>query len=374
MKITIAGDFFVTGDHLHTPLFSDEIVSLFNSSDLNILNLECPITSQYSEKIIKTGPNLKTNNLIIEHLKAIKIALVALANNHIMDYGLEGLTDTINELKNNRIDYIGAGLNIKEAKKPYVFEKDGLKVAFLNFAENEWSIATNKRPGANPLNIIDNARQIESARLDNDFVIVIIHGGNEYYSLPSPRIQKQYRFYAERGASAVIGHHPHCISGYELYRKTPIFYSLGNMVFTIKNSNNDWYTGLVLQITLLKDGQIECDINPVRQSKENYFLSLLRETEQANVLLNVEKLSKIIDDEDDLLKNWCYFLDKNKKLINIFSPLNAISNDYMRAGLKRIGFNRILLKPVYLRRILNHLRCEAHYDVILELLKKRVEK
>ena len=57
---------------------------------------------------------------------------------------------------------------------------------------------------------------------------MIVHGGHECYNLPSPRMQKQYLFYADQGADIVVGHHTHCISGYEVYKGVPIYYSLGN--------------------------------------------------------------------------------------------------------------------------------------------------
>ena len=107
-----------------------------------------------------------------------------------------------------------------------------MNIFIFNFCENEWSIAESDNPGANPMDIIDNANQIKYARELADYVIVIVHGGHEYYNLPSPRMQKQYRFYADQGADIVVGHHTHCISGNEVYKGVPIYYSLGNFIFT----------------------------------------------------------------------------------------------------------------------------------------------
>ena len=133
---------------------------------------------------------------------------------------------------------------MSDASKYITLEKDGLKIAIINFCENEWSIAEAGSPGANPMDIIDNASQIKSAKESHDKVIVIVHGGHEYYNLPSPRMQKQYHFYADQGADIFVGHHTHCISGNEVYKGVPIYYSLGNFLFTMNNSNNEWYTGM----------------------------------------------------------------------------------------------------------------------------------
>ena len=68
------------------------------------------------------------------------------------------------------------------------------------------------------MDIIDNAKEIKNAKEKADYVFVIVHGGHEHYSLPSPKMQKQYRFYVEQGADIVIGHHTHCINGNEVYK------------------------------------------------------------------------------------------------------------------------------------------------------------
>jgi poly-gamma-glutamate capsule biosynthesis protein CapA/YwtB (metallophosphatase superfamily) len=169
-----------------------------------------------------------SSDTIMPYLHQLKIDAVTMANNHILDYGYKGVKDTFKELVDHKIKYIGAGNDLTEARKPLSLHKDGMKIAILNFCENEWSIAEDDSPGANPMDIIDNTNQIREAKASHDKVIVIVHGGHEYYNLPSPRMQKQYRFYADQGADIVVGHHTHCISGNEVYKGVPIYYSLGN--------------------------------------------------------------------------------------------------------------------------------------------------
>src|SRR5690606_16683331 len=117
--------------------------------------------------------------------------------------------------------------------------------------------------------VIDNVRQIKREKQISDKVIVIVHGGHEYYNLPSPRMVKQYRFYAENGADLVVGHHTHCISGHETYNGVPIFYSLGNFLFTKPSRHQSWYNGLVLEIFVDKFQDIDVKIHPVRQRKDD---------------------------------------------------------------------------------------------------------
>ena len=126
---------------------------------------------------------------------------------------------------------VGAGDNLQQASKPLYIKIKNKTIAILNFAEQEFSVAGKNTAGANPLNIIDNYHSIQDAKQQADILLVIVHGGHEGYPLPSPRMVQTYRFFAEIGASVVVGHHTHCASGFEVYHGVPIFYSLGNFIF-----------------------------------------------------------------------------------------------------------------------------------------------
>src|SRR5690625_263587 len=265
MKILITGDLVISQTYASSNIHQN-VLELFKQSDYTLVNLEAPITLSTS-KIIKTGPHLKADKeSTLQFLKALKVDAVTLANNHVLDYDEAGVADTLAFCLENKIEPIGAGMNSKEASKTlYVNSKKG-KIAFVNFAENEWSSATESTAGANPMDIIDNTNQINQAKSQADFVVVIIHGGHEYYNLPSPRMQKQYRFYAEQGADIIVGHHTHCINGNEIYKNTPIYYSLGNFLFTKSNSHDDWYSGLILEVNINKS-KLTSKVHPVKQAK-----------------------------------------------------------------------------------------------------------
>ena len=206
--MTIGGDFFVSPEYTSSNLFSEDIIRLFDQTDINIVNLECPVIKDHNkEKITKSGPNLYTNDKVFEQLKQLNINLVTLANNHILDFGSDGLMTTIQGCQQNKIRTVGAGENLEIASNPIYINQNGIQIGIVNFCENEFSIASPTQAGANPLNIIDNLKQIQKAKANADFVFVIVHGGHEFYNLPSPRMIKQYRFFAESGADIVIGHH-----------------------------------------------------------------------------------------------------------------------------------------------------------------------
>src|SRR5690606_25591800 len=125
----------------------------------------------------------------------LKVDLVTLANNHILDYNNEGVLDTVEFCKKNKLETVGAGSDLINASKTFYLNIKKRTIAIINFAENEWASASKNSAGANPMDIVDNVTQIKEAKSNSDFVFVIVHGGHEYYNLPSPRMKKQYRFY-----------------------------------------------------------------------------------------------------------------------------------------------------------------------------------
>src|SRR5690554_3827878 len=370
MKILITGDLFVSDQYYNSNLIDKSVQDLFSKADYRIVNLEAPITDDRLEnKIIKTGPHLRmSEQTAISVLNQLNIDGVTLANNHILDYGTKGLLDTFDTLKSKEIAYVGAGTNLKDAAKYITLNKEGVKIAVINFCENEWSIAEEDSPGANPMDIIDNANQIKEAIATHDKVIVIVHGGHEYYNLPSPRMQKQYRFYAEQGADIVVGHHTHCISGNEVHKGVPIYYSLGNFLFTSQSTIEDWYTGLVLEVNIEK-GNLTSKLHPVEQQKETFELSLLNGKKREDIMTRISKYNAIIADEEKLKSEWNNYVDtKYDVYLNYWSPFSFISNRYVRGVLNRLGIKGLNKKGVALA--LNLMRCEAHADMSKEVNKK----
>jgi poly-gamma-glutamate synthesis protein (capsule biosynthesis protein) len=375
MLINVAGDFCITPPFLPNDLFSQEVVALFERADLNIVNLECPIISQneLDNKILKTGPHLHSDDGIFNHFKNLNINAVALANNHILDYSDAGLQRTVEKCRENNIITTGVGKNIRDAGMPRFIDKNGLLLAIVNICENEWSIAGSDSPGANPLDLVDNHNQIKLAKSKADKVFVIIHGGHEYYPLPSPQIVKTFRFFADSGADAVIAHHPHCIGGYEVYKSVPIFYSLGTMIITRASVYDAWYTGLVLQIDIDDSLQMKWQLIPIRQSIENHSVSLLNGAHKEDVLSDVEKYSRIIANDEELHDNWVKYIDtKKKQILQKFSPLNGLRNRYLIAIFRRLGFNKIAFSKKYLASVLNYIRCDALHNLSKEVLKSKL--
>lgn len=371
MKINVLGDFYGGGEvegaiqNNAQEILDKGLLDILQSSDLSILNLESPLTS-YSKAITKSGPAIKADKSVAAFLKStLSIDLVTLANNHIVDFGSQGLKDTLDALEVEGISYCGAGMNHREASEPFVFEQKGKKLAILNFCENEWSTTFSNHPGANPIDEILNYRQIVAVKQIADYVLVVAHGGHEHYPLPSPRIKKLFRFYAEAGANAVVGHHPHCVSGYEIYDNVPIIYSLGNFLFHRQGSVNElWNQGMMVSLEF-EDDVCRFDYTFFDQCNGHFKVELIDNTEKQTRKEAMGRLNKIIANDELLNTEYNKWLESQYRMYNAY--LEPHSNRYLqflqsRKLLPSLWSKR---KRVYLQ---NLIRCEAHRDVILSLL------
>lgn len=165
IKLSVFGDICIPNQlKKNTPLIVDESLSkIISNKDLVIGNLECPVTdSKYA--LEKNGPCLKSSLFLLEYLKKIGINLVTLANNHIMDFGSEGLKDTLNNCKSFKIQTTGANFKKETAKEPFIFRKGDFSIGIINSAEIEFSAASLNTPGANPYDIIAIYNQIISLK------------------------------------------------------------------------------------------------------------------------------------------------------------------------------------------------------------------
>lgn len=369
MRILITGDLVVSQQYSASEKIEADLVEYFAGSDLNIVNLEAPVTNCES-KIIKTGPHLKANReSTLDVFRHLNVSIAALANNHIKDYDEQGVLDTIAFCRDNNIDTMGAGKNYEEAAATKVVQTPEGSVAIINIAENEWASADEATGGANGMCLIKDTKKIQAARCQHDFVFVIVHGGHEYYNLPSPRMQKQYRFYVEQGADLVVGHHTHCIGGNEVYQGSPIFYSLGNFLFTNNSVYPDWYTGLVLEVDI-SDGKLRTSVKPVHQKPDTFELGFLEDCAEVN--RRIDEYSEIIQDQVRLEQAWREFVkQRERSYLGYWSAKVFIKNRYINALFNRLGFRLTTTRA--LSYFLNLMRCEAHADLSRAVIKENLK-
>jgi len=132
------------------------------------------------------------------------------------------LKSTQDILNKQDIPFVGAGENLSVASKPYIIQNDELKIGIYACAENEFTIATESSPGANPFDPLESLDHIQRLKEKCDYVLVLYHGGKEHYRYPSPYLQKVSRKIVEKGADLVVCQHSHCIGCYEEYKDATI--------------------------------------------------------------------------------------------------------------------------------------------------------
>ncbi len=233
----------------------------FKEADISVVNLENPLTTAANARkkkyVFKAPPHFA------RILKLGGVDLVNIANNHIYDYGAEGLLQTLSALEKENLKYVGAGRNIEEARKPAIFSVKGMKIGFLAYygvsAHEECHPATVDSPGTalRQLRII--RHDVRKLRPQVDFLVVIFHWGFEKEHTPR---QHQINFahrVIDYGTDLVVGHHPHVLQGIEKYGHGVIVYSLGDFIFGGRYA--PYYESAVLKVSLpvrnLKNWNIE---------------------------------------------------------------------------------------------------------------------
>lgn len=370
MKILVAGDF--CPQHRVVELFdkSDyasvlgEVQVVIQEADYSIVNLECPITKGGERPIMKCGPNLHSSDRGIEALRWAGFNCVTLANNHFYDYSEEGVRNTLTACEKYGLDVVGGGINLSEAAR-MMYKRIGEEtMAVINCCEHEFSIATETTGGSNPLNPIQQYYAIKEAKQHADYVLVIVHGGHEYYQLPSPRMQEIYRFFIDVGADAVVNHHQHCYSGYEIYQGKPIIYGLGNFCFDRKdNIGKKWNEGFLVCLSFDKETTME--LFPYVQCAEIPSVSMMNEDKRQTFERNLWDLNHVIANSDMLADRFSDFCVSRYNDMRI--TMMPYSNRYLWALCNRNIIPSFVTKS---RRLLlyNYVACEAHKDVILDYL------
>lgn len=370
MKVLIFGDF--CPQHRVSELFEKreystvlgEVKTILNQADFSIVNFECPVCKGNEKPITKCGPNLKCTEKGVEAIKWAGFDCVTLANNHFLDFGEEGVDNTLATCKKYNIDIVGGGHNIKEASQILYKEIKGSKLAIINCCEHEFSIATDVTAGSNPLNPVQQYKAIKEARENADKVLVVVHGGHEYYQLPSTRMQEIYRFFIDAGADAVVNHHQHCYSGYEVYKGKPIFYGLGNFCFDNHDINEGiWNEGFAVSINF-ESSLVSFSMHPYMQCDREACVHFLKEDAFDN---RIKELNSIIANEDVLKKEIDRFYDGREDYYSdIFEPIRC---RYFIGAKHRKWLPSLISKDRYFFAS-NYIMCESHRDILLHFLRK----
>ena len=288
-----------------------ELVSgVLGSADIAAGNLETPITER-GEPLDKTWVYRTSPKAVPAFVKA-GFDVFNLANNHVLDYGTVGLTDTFKYLNEASLHYTGAGMNDEEAFAPVILERSGIRVAFLGFSrvvpDGTWK-AGRDHPGVAPTyNYTRAVEAIERAEQEADVVVVVVHWGEEREPYPNEIQVELARRYVDAGADLVIGSHPHVLQGIESYKGKWIAYSLGNFVFTTNNNRKTW-DSIILKATCTGSGDCELEAVPVNNAwahpeplEGEERLRILRELSQLSLNASVQDSGKVAAEAQN--KEW----------------------------------------------------------------------
>lgn len=352
-------------------LIGDELSAILSGADFTIFNLEVALTDK-EIPIDKCGPCLIAPTSSVNGLKAINPHFFTLSNNHILDQGEQGLHSTMKVLKENGIEFAGAGNDLSEASKAFVKNINGINVGIYCCAEHEFSIATENSAGANPFDPLESLDHIAELKKNCDYVVVLYHGGKEHYRYPSPMLQKTCRKIVDKGADLVVCQHSHCIGCEEKWKAGTIVYGQGNFLFDHSNSEF-WQTSLLIQVDL-KDSQSKPQVTfiplvkcgeKVRLAKESDATKIINEFNQRGVeiLQDGVVVDKYREFATSYKNNYLSAFNGNITKRFVFRVLNKLSkrklmNVYINRNYKKQ--NRIVLK--------NFIECEAHRELVIEAL------
>ncbi|HYE84429.1 MAG TPA: CapA family protein [Clostridia bacterium] len=213
----------------------------FKSSDIVFGNLETSLSNngkpmEDKEYTFRSSPKLAP------FLKKYNFYVMSIANNHVLDYGRTAFTDTMKTLKDNDISYGGGGYNKKEATEGVVIEKKGMKIGFIAFTgvvpNVDWYAGTKRSGiiGAYKVHEAEVLQAVNDLRSKCDLLVVSLHWGKEGATIVRKQESELAHKLVDAGVDVVMGHHPHVVQPFELYKDKLILYSLGNFIFTTSYS------------------------------------------------------------------------------------------------------------------------------------------
>jgi poly-gamma-glutamate capsule biosynthesis protein CapA/YwtB (metallophosphatase superfamily) len=326
------GDVVISGELQRGP-GRGTIFDHLQAADACFANLEMPFCSKdeiAAEKLI----TIRCDPAHGHNIRDMGIDVVTLANNHAMDYGLPGLKATIQTIEQCEVAHVGGGMNTSEAFAPVYKTLNGLRVAFIGATTTlpNGSGAGDSRPGLAGVRVfskfvvdtvtIDESpgmapyvetatykpdeetllSAIRNAKVQADVVLVGIHWGvpfgwaaNTQDELAAYQRPLAHAMIAA-GASAIFGHHPHVVQGVEVFEGAPIFYSLGNFIFSndVVTPGDGWRTyppysfkslqqtlsniGALARVGFRADGKLaQCSLIPVTISENGEPLGATRQ-------------------------------------------------------------------------------------------------
>lgn len=326
--MVLVGDIVPQDAPFEVPNFGDELV---------LANLEGPVCRDGLKTIEKVGPHLHSLPFGLKGRWAF-----TLANNHFMDFQVDGMRESMAFLQENGFAFSGAGENGAAARKTLWLSDGGKKIAVICCCEHQFGVA-----GPDTAGVAAQGAWVESSICDArdngaNIVLVSSHAGSESTNIVSPRLQALYRHWIEVGADVIHGHHSHVPQGWESYKGKPIFYGLGNFIVKkadwLNNKNQLW--SLVIHLDLSGD-MMRWTVEPHGEVPLNY--------------------QEYIDDSNLIFAH--ADLMETRWHENAVRQYERYYKPFLEPSLKSLIYG--VLHPRQARLVrLNFSRCENHIDII----------
>lgn len=232
----------------------------FRAADLTFLNLECAVSTRGTPE--NKTYTFRGDPSALRGAANAGVDVFSLANNHVLDYGVDAFYDTIRHVNAAGIKTTGAGRTLAEAQAPAVFSVGGRRVAFLGISSivpaPKWK-ATATRPGFAPDDDASITAQVRAAKRVADIVIPYFHWGYEYTYTPSAAQKRAARAAIRAGATMVVGGHTHVLQPVETYQGRLVAWSMSNLVF---QSRPESVHTQLLKVTINPDGSVAWETEP----------------------------------------------------------------------------------------------------------------
>lgn len=294
--IVFVGDFCLSGTAAETECSPQadvpwgELRKLFGDDASLVANLECPFTDARDGLPYKWA-NLKMLPRQHDMLNGLSIAV--LGNNHIGDFGSQGVIDTKAILKKKGIKFAGVGASLGEALEPAITDVNGSKIGVVSLCcptTNSEYLATHHSPGVAVLGKATLHKAIQNAKSQCDVLVVYMHWGCEWVHDPVPEQISLARYAIDCGADAVVGCHSHTIQSFEQYRGRWIFYGIGNYLFKPGNAQK-----------VLENGEIEVvPLSLGEDNRESLAVSFRIATDNEGQYLVLDRVQPMKFDDNDL--------------------------------------------------------------------------
>ncbi len=265
ITLLFAGDVYFS-DHVQNAydraggiggVLDEKIRAEIDEADIFMVNQEFPFTDRGTAAEDKQF-TFRVPPAKVSLLTEMGVDIVTMANNHILDFGPEGITDSLAALDGAGIRHVGAGEDLEQAKALEILEVKGRKIGFLGvsrvYMAASWAAGAGHPGVFSTYDPTLALQEIRAAKEKCDHLVVYVHWGIERNTAPEEYQREMGRQYIDAGADLVVGSHPHVLQEIEYYKGKPIAYSLGNFVFGSSIPETE-----LLKVVLSGDGEDESE-------------------------------------------------------------------------------------------------------------------